>query len=111
MAKKRLNRDEETLLRFPPTEKTWLCQRPRSEVFDTGDGNRGRCDTPNSGRKVNCWLCGGRRSSSTSRPLWPIYVALCEAVGNLTPGKPWPARGSADPGGGTADPPKLKVVA
>src|SRR5688572_9281768 len=77
----RLTLLEKQLLRYPPTEATWLC---RAKVeWNMGDS----CGVLNSGSQEKCWLCGEKKPRA-AKLIWPVYLSACEKAG-IEPGTPW----------------------
>jgi hypothetical protein len=83
---------EEHLLRYPPTEDTWICQAKlvRTEFAAAGEPKHTaiRCNAPNSRYETErCWCCARPKPAKPKR-LWPLYLKVCEKHGH-TPGEPW----------------------
>lgn len=75
---------EKTLLEYPPTDGTWLCENvyyteKKGEVISV------KCKMINSKTKFKCTICG-KEKSNNPRLLWPEYVEACNKV-ELEPGK------------------------
>lgn len=71
----KLTEKERTLLEYPPTERTWICDHSLS--------------TPNinPGSATKCLYCGADKPKKPEL-LWPKYVELCSRVG-IEPGFKW----------------------
>jgi hypothetical protein len=64
------------LLKYPPTETTWVCKK---------------CETPLSGTTEKCWLCGANKPLRGVTLLYPDYLAAC-AKAKHEPGVRWPMK-------------------
>ena len=67
---------ERNLIKHPPTTGTWLCRATRI----TSGGEKTTCNTPNSAKARECWLCT-RPKPRKPKLIWPLYVEACRKAG------------------------------
>ncbi len=74
----KLTAREQHLLRFPPTQTTWLCRSKRNNSA----GVSGECGFVNSGLRDRCSLCAQRAVTPARRKLlWPEYIRAAVKAG------------------------------
>lgn len=82
MAKqKKLTAAQLRLLRYPPTQTTWICPGR----YKDSEGEQHNCLAYNTGKRKKCWLCT-RLKPSKPQLVWPDYVTACEIAG-IQPGE------------------------
>ena len=73
---------EELVLRYPPTDTTWVC---KGNVIWRESGT---CGTINVGRSDRC-ICCDLTKPRKPKLLWPEYLEACKKAG-IEPGTSWP---------------------